>query len=434
MIMGNPLLETIEGIGKTFDEFKKTNDQAQDELRKGNESRYRELMTKCDALEVTLVDFQKQQKVLERQAAAQRERVEVLEAINDRPGGDITKKLIDQDLKLFEKWIRSGGKDGSVTAEREELRRKAMAEYKEVVIGTALLGGNALPKIIGDQVDRLILRFSDILQNVRSVQVGSSDYQELVSIFGGNSGWVAETGSRAATGTPNLRTCKPTWGELYSYPQVSNWALQDIFFDVQSWLVNDIADGMSLQLATAIWNGNGTNKPTGMTNGAPVATADTASPMRAAAVYQFTAMLGFGVPSPSVITMDGIINTVYTLAPRYRAMAKFAMNTVTQGIIRRLKTSQGVYLWEPSLQIGQPDRLLGYPVFTWEDMGNGNVADALAYAFGDFNRAYLLTYRNELETTVENVTNPGYTRFYVRRRYGGIPLNNDAVKFGKNAD
>jgi len=34
----------------------------------------------------------------------------------------------------------------------------------------------------------------------------------------------------------------------------------------------------------------------------------------------------------------------------------------------------------------------------------------------------------------ESVTNPGYVRFYVRRRYGGIPLNNDAVKFLKVAD
>src|SRR5690606_15182217 len=99
----------------------------------------------------------------------------------------------------------------------------------------------------------------------------TSDYQELVSIHGGTSGWVAETGSRTATGTPNLRSQKPTWGELYAYPQVSEWSIQDIQFNVAEWLTNDIAEGMSNALSTAIFNGNGSAKPTGMTNTAPVA-------------------------------------------------------------------------------------------------------------------------------------------------------------------
>jgi predicted phage gp36 major capsid-like protein len=36
-----------------------------------------------------------------------------------------------------------------------------------------------------------------------------------------------------------------------------------------------------------------------------------------------------------------------------------------------------------------------------------------------------------LRITRDEVTNPGYTRFYVRRREGGIVLNNNAAKFLK---
>lgn len=431
--MANEIVQAIEAIGTGFDEFKKINDQRIEEERKGNEARARELSGKLDRIETELVTESKKKRELEQRLAMQQDRIEILEALNDRPRGTIQEKLRNEHNDLFNQWIRSGGQDRDAEKKFKELQTKAM-EVKDVTIGTTTAGGFALPEEISAQIEKLILRQSEIVSNVKNVRVGTSDYKELVSIFGGNSGWVGETGSRSATGTPNLRERAPTWGELYSYPQVSEWSLQDIFFSVEQWLVNDIADGMAINLSTAIWNGNGSSKPTGMTNTSTVTTADTASPLRAAAAYQHTTLVGFSPSSPSQINMDAIINLVYTLAPGYRAGAKFAANTITQGIMRRMKTSQGVYLWEPSLQVGQPDRLLGYPVFTWEDMGNGNVADATALAFGDFQKGYVLASRAELAVTRENFTTPGYVKFYVRRRYGGCPLNNDAIKFLKVTD
>lgn len=432
------LIETIEETQKLVHDMREDNDKSLEELKSGNEARFKELQAKCDKQEEEIVKTQKTREELEKRIATQQERIEIIESMAARPSAKIEEKFVDEDARLFWKWFRSGGKDQQAMSDRDTLRKKALAydaEKKDVLLGTALLGGNALPKVIATAVDKLILRFSQVAEAIGPKTVGSSDYQQLLSIFGGNSGWVGETTTRPATGAPNLRNCKPTWGELYAYPQASNWSLQDIFFDVQSWLINDIADGMAKNLSMAIWNGNGTNQPTGMTNTTPTTTADYASPMRAAAIYQYTPVLGFGAASPVVLTFDAIINCIYTLAPGYRATAKVAMNTVTQGIVRRLKaTTTGMYVWEPSTQIGQPDRLLGYPVFTWEDMGNGNVNDAFCLAFGDFVKAYALVYRQELETTVENVTTPGYTKFYVRRRWGGIPYNNDAVKFLRNAD
>jgi HK97 family phage major capsid protein len=221
---------------------------------------------------------------------------------------------------------------------------------------------------------------------------------------------------------------------LYAYPQASEWSLQDIFFNVQDWITSEIAEGFALNLSLSIFSGNGTNQPTGMTNTTPTTGADYASPLRGAAIYQYTSMSGLSPTSPNVIHMDSVINLAYTLNPRYRQNAKFAFNTLTQGILRRLKSTDGQYYWQPSLQAGQPDRLMGYPVFTWENLANGNTVDGFCGAFGDFKKGYVLSYRKELAVTVDQVTNPGYTRFYVRRRYGGCPLNNDAVKFLRNQD
>ena len=113
-------------------------------------------------------------------------------------------------------------------------------------------------KVVLDESE-LILAKSDIMNEIKMVQVGTSDYQELITLHGGTSGWVAETGTRSETGTPLLRNCKPTWGELYAYPRISEHSAQDIFFNVENWLMEDISDGMAVALSTAVHSGDGSN-------------------------------------------------------------------------------------------------------------------------------------------------------------------------------
>ena len=423
-VMANPILEAVDQIGTTVSEFQKTNDERLAALSKGLDGTAREIDHKLEKIEKDLDSAINAKKVAESELEKQRARIEMLEALAERPRGTPEEVARKEYADTFFKGLRQGFQDQGLNTKLRELSQK------DVTIGTNAGGGFALPKEIGSTVDALLLKLSAIVSNVKNIRVGTSDYQELVSIHGGTSGWVAETGSRSATGTPNLRSQKPTWGELYAYPQVSEWSIQDIQFNVADWLTADVAEGMSQALATAIWSGNGSARPTGMTNGAPVATDDHASPLRAAAVYEYIPLTS----SPQLLGTDNIIDLVYQLNPRYRGNAKFAMNTVTQGYVRKLKDTNGQYLWQPSLQVNQPDRLLGYEVFTWEDMGNPTTGDALPVAFGDFSRAYLLTSRTELMIQSESITNPGYVRFYVRRRYGGIPLNNDAVKFLKVSD
>ena len=426
----NPIIEKIEEIGTTVNEYQKTNDERIDALKKNNDGRVRELEHKLDKMDESLNEAIKAKKAAELEIEQHKNRLELLEALSSQPRGTPQEQFEKNYTDLFLKGLRTRFQDDDVNFQMRDCLKKA-SERKDIVLGTNISGGFGLPKVIGMAIDELVLRQSEVAANVKQVQVGTSDYQELVSIFGGTSGWVSETGTRSATGTPNLRSQKPTWGELYAYPQISEWALQDIQFDAQAWLVNDVAEGMAKELSAVIWNGNGSNKPTGMTNTTPVSTADYASPMRAAAAYQFVGLTN--PASPIVLNANSIINLVYTLAPRYRGGAKFAMNTVTQGTIRRLADSNGQYLWQPSLQQGQPERLLGYEIFTWEDMSSP-ADNAFCVAFGDFSRAYLLVNRAELAITSDQVTNPGYNRFYVRRRYGGIPLNNDAVKFLRLTD
>ena len=143
-------------------------------------------------------------------------------------------------------------------------------------------------------------------------------------------------------------------------------------------------------------------------------------------------MLWRGNSPVTTLTGDDIIDLQIGLKSRYQANAKFAMSSVTQGAVRKLKDTTNQYLWQPNYQAGQPATLLGKPIFTWEDLPT-IAGNSLSIAYGDFSRAYVLAKIGGLNMVRDNVTAVGYTNFFTYQRYGGIPLNNDSVKFLKFA-
>lgn len=417
--------QAIDQTGQSFEAYKKTNDDRLAALAAGNETKARELGEKLGRIEADLVKSTETKAAAEREIQFLRDRVEELEAKGMKPGLTASQRVEDEYKGAFESWVRSRGQSVNDEQKMVELGRKAAMEHKDITIGSQAGGGYAVPKIISTEIEKMELKFSPIRSLVKVVPAGSSDYKELVSINGATSGWVGESGTRAGTGTPTLREIAPTHGELYAYPQVSEWSLDDIQFNVENWLSEAVAEQFALAEGDAVIRGNGTNKPTGMLNSAPTAVSDEAG-SRAAAVYEFIGNVDAGF----AILPDRLIDLMYAVNAAYRANATWVFNSVTAGRIRKLKDSTGQYLWQPSLIVGQPDTLLGKPVSTWEQMDNP-AANAHPVAFGDFRRGYLLTDRVGLRVTRDNVTNIGFVKFYVRRREGGIVLNNNAIKFLK---
>lgn len=400
------LTRTINEIGKAFELFKETNDE-----------RVGELKQKIDALEGGGMPAG--------DVATLRDRVEELEARAGGPGA-IRPKRDSEHVRLFNGWLRKPSDVVSQTELSNYESHHRLTIRGDVTIGTGAAGGFAVPKEISDEIERLEKRFSPVRDLVKVQPVGTSDYRALVNIRGTTTGWVGETGTRSATATPSLREIIPTHGELYAYPQASNWSLDDIFFDVGQWLAEDVAQEFALAEGLAVISGNGTNRPTGMLNTVPTSVADFGSPFRAAAVYQFVA----SAASPDAILPDALITLLYTVASQYRANATWVFNSTTAAAIRKLKDTQNNYLWAPGIAAGQPDRLLGYPVAYWEQMQDVG-ANLHPVAFGDFRRGYILTDRHPMRITRDEITTPGYTKFYVRRRVGGHPLVNDSLKFLK---
>lgn len=427
------IMQAIESVGKSFHELKETNERMLAEERAGNAGRAKELKDALDKISDDLNANVKQKEIAEKRLNTLQDRLEIVEALNDRPRATIQDRIRSEHKDLFVKWIRSRGTDEGAVSQLKELAAKSR-EVKDVSIATDAGGGFALPEEISRAIDNLVLKSSAIAANVKNVQVGTSDYKELVTVNDVTYTWAAEADSRSATVEPTLRNRAPTWGELYAYMQASNWSLEDLFFNVEAWLTENAAEAFGVGLSTAIYNGNGSGKPTGMFVAAPTAVDDYASPERAHGAFEYIPLSSPSSPFTSTgVTAKTLIDLIYQARSPYRSGAKFAMSSVTQGHVRKLTDTTGQFLWQPSLQMGQPDMLLGYPVFTWEDLGSPTAGNALAAVFGDFRRAYTLVTRAGMSVIRDNITAAGFTKFYIARRYGGIVTNNNACKVAKVA-
>ena len=64
-------------------------------------------------------------------------------------------------------------------------------------------------------------------------------------------------------------------------------------------------------------------------------------------------------------------------------------------ILRRLKDGQGAYMWQPGLQQGVPDKLLGYSVNINQDMDSTVASGKNTILFGQINK-YKIRQVNEV--------------------------------------
>lgn len=284
-------------------------------------------------------------------------------------------------------------------------------------------GGFAVPQ----QLDALIGATLNDISPIRSiatvVQTGTAGYRKLVTDGGTPSGWVSETAGRPETDTPNFNEIAPPSGELYANPAASQTMLDDAAFDVEGWLADEIAREFARAEGAAFVGGSGVNQPLGFLSAPVSAAADDA---RAFGSLQY---LSTGAAA-AFADEEILIDLVHLLKPAYRQGASFVMNSSTLAHIRKFKTADGAFLWQPSLADGQPHRLLGYPVVEAEDMPDV-AANSLSIAFGNFRAGYLITERRATSILRDPFTNKPFVHFYATKRIGGQVMNSEAIKLLK---
>lgn len=153
--------------------------------------------------------------------------------------------------------------------------------------------------------------------------------------------------------------------KLHVAVKVTEELLYDNAFQLEQYILRQFSKALGNAEEDAFLNGDGIGKPLGIfaeTGGAEV---------------------GVTAASATAITADEIINLVYSLKRPYRKNAKFIMNDQTISLLRKLKDGNQAYLWQPSVQVGEPDRLFGYEVLTSPYVPTVEAGKPVI-AFGDF--------------------------------------------------
>lgn len=411
--------DAIDKIATAFEEYKSTNDKRLDAINAGSgTAEFEEKLAKIEGDISQLEDI--------------KAKLEKVETKVSRPGAFDGKKQEGESREqaeyrgAFLDWMRAPTDTGLQQKAANAYRKAIETKATQAVTSTGSAGGFALPEIIEREIARLSVDISPIRQIATVRMVGSPDYKELFDINGAGFEWVGETGTRSQTDTPDLAEVAPTFGTASAKPQASEESLDDLFFDVESWLTMSAAEAIAQGEGAAFVSGNGTNKPTGFLTGTPVSTADSS---RAFGVLQYVAS---GQAAAMPTSLDKLYDVVYALRARYRNNARWLTSKLVLASMRKYKDADNNYLWQPSLIVGQPSTFMGYAVNEAEDMP-AVAANAFPVAFGDFREGYLIADRVGMRITRDEITTPGFVKFYVRKRVGGKIRNSEAIKLLKIA-
>lgn len=237
--------------------------------------------------------------------------------------------------------------------------------------------------------------------------------------------------------TPEVFKTNIPLKKIDSEPKATIELLQDSAWNIEAWLEQKAARIFRKRLNTQFTTGAGVDQCRGLMTYTAVANAT----FEASLTDYWGSSVGY-VASGNASTIpdaDCLVGLTDAVQDIYLPNAAFMMSRSTLTDVRQLKattTTAGdkLYsLWSPSLVPGQPDTLMGYPVYKNDAMASV-AANALSIAFGDISEAYTIVDKaNGMYMVRDPYTSKAYVKFYFARRVGGGIVNFEAIKYLKVA-
>ncbi|SHJ36344.1 phage major capsid protein [Hespellia stercorisuis] len=202
-----------------------------------------------------------------------------------------------------------------------------------------------------------ILTEENIMRNLATKITTSGEHKINIAATKPAASWIEEGGA-LSWGDATFDQILLDAHKLHVAIKVTEELLYDNAFGLENYIITQFGKALANAEEDAFLNGDGTGKPLGLfaaTGGGHIANTLTAA-----------------------IKSDDMLDLVYALKRPYRKDASFILNDQTLSVLRKLKDNNGAYIWQPSYQAGEPDKILGYSVHT------SAYAPTDAIAFGDY--------------------------------------------------
>lgn len=314
--------------------------------------------------------------------------------------------------RTFEKFVRQGLNELDV-----EERQLLQANFRAQGTTTGGAGGYTVPEGFWAKVTETMKFFGGVLGYV----------EEITTEAGNDLPWPTnnDTGNTGAILAENTQITEQdvTFGVktlgAYTYTskliRVSLQLLQDSGVDIEGFLSRRIGERLGRIANTHLTTGTGSSQPQGFITGATV---------------------GKTTANSTAITYDELIDLIHSVDVAYRTNgARFEMNDAVVAYVRKIRDDSGGAgigrpIWEPSVQVGQPDSLLGYAVTVNNDMAATITATDKTIAFGDFNAAYVARRVNggQVMRLAERYADYLQVGFFGFQRLDGLVQDASAIK------
>lgn len=235
----------------------------------------------------------------------------------------------------------------------------ASAEYKKAMLDALRSNFKRVDNVLQEGIDanggylvpdeydtRLIdgLTEENILRKLGTTIKTSGEHKINIAATKPAAAWIEEGGA-LTFGDATFAQIMLDAHKLHVAVKVTEELLYDNAFNLENYILTQFTKALANTEEDAFFNGNGTGKPLG--------------------IFDATGGGQIGVTTAgATIIADEVINLVYSLKRPYRKNAAFVTNDQTLSVLRKLKDANSAYIWQPSYQAGEPDRLLGYPIYT----------------------------------------------------------------------
>ena len=285
---------------------------------------------------------------------ARLERQEALEAELNKPvGTPLTSKPTtgkQQEVKTGR--ASDAYRAGMLTALRTNFRQVSNVLQE----GVDADGGYLVP----EEYDRRLIQTlseENIMRRLGHVITTSGEHKINIAATKPAAAWIEEGGALQFSDATFAQILLDAH-KLHVAIKVTEELLYDSAFNLESYIIEQFGKALANAEEDAFLNGTGVGQPLGLF--AEVGGGHVAGTLSAA------------------LKADDVLGLIYELKRPYRKNASFIMNDKTVAQIRKFKDNNGAYIWQPSYQAGEPDRILGYSVHTSEYVPEN------AIAFGDY--------------------------------------------------
>lgn len=431
--------KVIEDLGRAFEEFKSANNAEIKELKKGSadfvtSDKLSRIQSELDKLVDLKSDMDKRTAELEtklNRMALSGQKTDEDKEIEAKAHKfnlcrsahtDKLRSIEVVDAEAYKSYCKSFGqllKSGAANLTGDET--------KSLSVGTDTSGGYVVPPDLSGRITTRVFETSIIRPYANQQTISTDALQGLTDKDEAGAGaWFAEGDSPSETTTPQLGGWRIEVKNYYAMPKATQQILDDANIDIEGWLAAKVADKFARVENAAFVNGSGNDQPMGICSYPTAATADSS---RAWGTFEHV-VTGVNGAFPTSNPADKLFDLEVAFKPQYLNNASIFTRRAVIQAIRKFKTGEGNYLWQPGLSQGKPATLIGYPVVLWEDMPALS-SNGLSLAMGDMRQAYTIVDRQGTRLIRDNLTSKPNVLFFFFRRVGAGATQFEALKFLK---